>query len=130
MSGVTLPPGAPTLRLFALPANANSSGDIFGGWIMSQMDIAGSVPAARRAGGRVVTVAVNSMEFHKPVYIGDLISCYAEILATGRTSITVRVRVFAQRNPANEECIAVTQGTLTYVSVDAQGRPSPLPAQA
>ncbi len=118
----------PELRVMALPAHTNGMGDIFGGWIMSQVDIAGSIPAARRARGRVVTVKVNSLEFHEPVSVGDLISCYASIVAIGNTSITVEVDVYAQRNPAQERCIHVTQATLTYVAVDRQGRPRPIPA--
>lgn len=115
-----------SLRVVALPSDANGSGDIFGGWIMSQVDIAGSIPAVRRARGRVVTVAVNSMEFHKPVYINDLVSCYARILKVGRTSITVAVDVYAQRNPESEDCVPVTRATLTYVAVDREGRPRPV----
>ncbi len=119
----------PELRVMALPAYTNGMGDIFGGWIMSQVDIAGSIPAARRTRGRVVTVKVNSLEFHRPVNVGDLISCYARIIRTGNTSITVEVDVYAQRNPAQEQCIHVTQATLTYVAVDSNGRPRPVPGQ-
>ena len=123
-----LPEGqVPSLRVLALPAYTNGMGDIFGGWIMSQVDIAGSIPASRRAKGRVVTVKVNSLEFHKPVYVGDLISCYAWVVRVGTTSLTVEVDVYAQRNPAREECIHVTHATLTYVAVDSEGRPRPVP---
>ena len=123
-----LPEGrVPVLRIQAMPVDANFGGSIFGGWIMSQVDIAGSIPAARRARGRVVTVKVNSLEFHKPVYVGDLISCYAEVVRVGRTSLTVEVDVYAQRNPAKEQVIRVTQATLTYVAVDKQGQPRVLP---
>ncbi len=111
----------------AMPAYTNGMGDIFGGWIMSQVDIAGSIPAARRARGRVETVKVNSLEFHRPVNVGDLVSCYARITGVGHTSITVEVDVYAQRNPAQEQCIHVTQATLTYVAVDRDGRPRPVP---
>ena len=120
---------SPSLRVLALPAYTNGMGDIFGGWIMSQVDIAGSIPAARRAKGRVVTVKVNSLEFHKPVYVGDLISCYAEVVRVGRTSLTVQVDVYAQRNPEQEQIIQVTQATLTYVAVDREGRSRPVPPQ-
>ncbi len=97
----------------ALPAYTNGMGDIFGGWIMSQVDIAGSIPAARRARGRVVTVKVNSLEFYRPVNVGDLISCDARIVRIGTTSVTVEVDVYAQRYPAQERCTHVTQATLT-----------------
>ncbi len=112
----------PVIRLVAMPADANASGDIFGGWIMSQVDIAGSVVATRRAKGRVVTVAVNSFEFNQPVFIGDLISCYAEVSRIGSTSLTVAVKVFAERSHL-ESPIKVTQAVLTYVAVDDQRKP-------
>jgi len=113
---------SPTIRVVAMPADANAAGDIFGGWIMSQVDIAGSVVAHRRARGRVVTVAVNSFEFHQPVFIGDLISCYAEVVRVGSTSLTVDVKVFAERNRV-EAPIKVTQATLTYVAVGDDRKP-------
>jgi len=118
---------SPSLRVLALPAYTNQMGDIFGGWIMSQVDIAGSIPAARRAKGRVVTVKVNSLEFHRPVYVGDLISCYAEVVRVGRSSLIVDVDVYAERNPGQTQVIHVTQATLTYVAVDADGRPRAVP---
>jgi len=121
-----LPDAEPTMRLLARPQDTNFAGDIFGGWIMSQVDIAGSIVAARKAKGRVVTVAVKEFQFHKPVFVGDLISCYATITKLGTTSITVLVEVYAERNPANPECIKVTQATLTYVAVDANGKPRPV----
>src|SRR5215210_5794291 len=102
---VTLPDEQPALRLVPMPSDANHTGDIFGGWIMSQVDIAGSVPAYRRARGRIATVAVNSFVFKQPVLIGDLVSFYARIERVGRTSITVDVEVFAQRNPVEELCV-------------------------
>ncbi len=113
----------PTLRVVPMPADANSTGDIFGGWVMSQVDIAGSIPALRTARGRVATVAVNSFVFRQPVMIGDLVSFYAEVIKVGRTSITVDVQVYAQRNPAKVETVKVTEAILTYVAVDQQGRP-------
>ena len=113
----------PTLRLVAMPADANSSGDIFGGWVMSQVDLAGSIPAIRRARGRVATIAVNSFVFRKPVLVGDIVSLYANVVKVGRTSITVNVEVYAQRNPEKEECVKVTEATLTYVAVDKERRP-------
>ena len=113
----------PTLRVVPMPADSNFSGDIFGGWVMSQVDIAGSIPAIRRARGRVATVAVNSFVFRQPVMVGDVVSFYAEVIKIGRTSITVGVEVYAQRNPEKEETVKVTEATLTYVAVDAQRRP-------
>ena len=115
----------PTIRVAAMPKDANAAGDIFGGWIMAQVDIAGSVVACQRAAGRVVTVAVNSFEFHQPVFIGDLISCYAEVVRVGNTSLTVDVEVYAHRSRI-EAPIKVTQATLTYVAVDEQRRPRPV----
>ena len=120
----TLPAGKePTLRVVPMPADSNFSGDIFGGWVMSQVDIAGSIPAIRRARGRVATVAVNSFVFRQPVMVGDVVSFYAEIVKVGRTSITVSVEVYAQRNPEKEETVKVTEATLTYVAVDDLRRP-------
>jgi acyl-CoA thioesterase YciA len=117
----------PTIRVLAMPTDTNAAGDIFGGWIMSQVDIAASVVAYRRARGRVVTVAVNSFEFHQPVFVGDLISCYAEVTRIGRTSLSVRVEVYAERNRQKEECIKVTEATLTFVAVDEQRKPRVVP---
>jgi acyl-CoA thioesterase YciA len=123
---VKLPDEQPTMRLPARPTDTNASGDIFGGWIMSQVDLAGAIVASRRAKGRVVTVAVNSFQFHKPVYVGDLISCYASVQKTGNTSITIFVEVYAERFPARTECIKVTEATLTYVAVDDNRKPRPV----
>ena len=119
----------PTIRVLAMPTDTNAAGDIFGGWIMSQGDIAGSITAFRRARGRVVTVAVNSFEFHQPVFVGDLISCYAEVTRIGRTSLSVRVEVYAERNRQKEECIKVTEATLTFVAVDEQRKPRVVPRE-
>ena len=113
----------PTLRVVPMPADSNATGDIFGGWVMSQVDIAGSIPAIRLARGRVATIAVNSFVFRQPVLVGDLVSLYAEVVRVGSTSITVSVEVFAQRNPQKEETVKVTEATLTYVAVDDQRRP-------
>src|SRR5947207_8912922 len=124
----SLPDKEPALRVVPMPADANYHGDIFGGWIMSQVDIAGSVPAARRARGRIATVAVNSFVFREPVMIGDLVSFYADITREGRTSITVAVEVYAQRNPTDVVCVKVTEASLTYVAVGADRRPRELPA--
>jgi acyl-CoA thioesterase YciA len=117
----------PIIRLPARPLDANKGGNIFGGWIMSQVDIAGSIPAEIRAKGRIVTRAVDSFEFKKPVFIGDLISCYADIMSVGRTSIKVKVDVYAQRIRGEKiEAIMVTEATLTYVAIDQNGRPRAL----
>jgi acyl-CoA thioesterase YciA len=112
----------PTLRVVPMPSDANYSGDIFGGWIMSQVDIAGSIPAALLAKGRVVTIAVNTFLFKQPVYIGDLVSFYASISKVGKTSITVDVEVYAQRRSL-DETVKVTDATLTYVAVDDDRKP-------
>jgi acyl-CoA thioesterase YciA len=125
---VKLPDAEPTLRVVPMPADVNQYGDIFGGWIMSQVDIAGAVPAARRARGRTATVAVNSFVFKQPVVVGDLVSFYAEITHVGRTSITVAVEVYAQRNPDDVICVKVTEASLTYVAVGPDRRPRQLPA--
>jgi acyl-CoA thioesterase YciA len=114
------------IRVMAMPADTNASGDIFGGWLMSQVDIAGSIIARRRANGRIVTVAVDSFQFHQPVFVGDLISCYASITRVGRTSLTVNVKAYAERQGTTHESIQVTEADLTYVAVDAQRRPRPL----
>jgi acyl-CoA thioesterase YciA len=114
------------IRVMAMPADTNASGDIFGGWLMSQVDIAGSIIARRRANGRIVTVAVDSFQFHQPVFVGDLVSCYAKIIRVGRTSLTVHVKAYAERQGASHESIQVTEADLTYVAVDEQRRPRPL----
>lgn len=127
---VSLPrDGEPVLRVVPMPADVNFHGDIFGGWIMSQVDIAGGMVASRRARGRVATVAVNSFVFKQPVLIGDLVSLYARILRVGRTSITVDVEVYAQRKPEKEICVKVTEACLTYVAVDATRSPRPVPTE-
>ena len=113
-----------------MPADVNQHGDIFGGWIMSQVDIAGGVVAARRARGRVATVAVNSFTFKQPVMIGDVVMFYAEVLRVGRTSITVDVQVFAQRNPSDLETVKVTEATLTYVATGEDRKPRSVPPEA
>ncbi len=126
IGAVQLPAGMPALRVVPMPADANQFGDVFGGWIMAQVDIAGSIPATQRAKGRVATVAVNSFVFKQPVAIGDLVSFYATVLRVGNTSITVDVTVYAQRGPTTEMALKVTEATLTYVSLGADGRPKPL----
>ncbi|MFV0284222.1 MAG: acyl-CoA thioesterase [Castellaniella sp.] len=128
MSTVLPPSDRPvTLRVMPMPADANIHGDVFGGWIMSQVDIAGSIPAARRAGGRVATVAVNAFTFKQPVFVGDLLSFYTEITGTGRTSVTVSVEVYAERQRLEAEVVKVTEATLTYVATDENRHSRPLP---
>jgi acyl-CoA thioesterase YciA len=117
----------PVLRVIPMPRDTNGAGDIFGGWIMSQVDLAGSVVAARRARGRIVTVAINALDFKKPVYVGDLVSLYAEVVRVGRTSLTVDVQVYAQRGWRSGvsfgETVKVTEAVLTYVALDEHGQP-------
>ena len=120
-----LPDRDPALRVVPMPSDSNYTGDIFGGWIMSQVDIAGSIPAIQLAKGRVATVAVNSFVFKQPVMIGDLVSFYADVVKVGRTSITVDVEVYARRRDLHE-VVKVTEATLTYVAVDDQRRPRPV----
>ncbi len=123
-----LPQGKePALRVLPMPADANQHGDIFGGWIMAQVDIAGGTFAARVARGRVATVAVNQFVFKQPVQIGDLLSFYADLVRIGNTSITVNVEVYAERRPADPKVVKVTEATLTYVAIDRDGRPRPVP---
>jgi acyl-CoA thioesterase YciA len=122
-----LPTTMPTLRVMPMPSDANIHGDVFGGWIMAQVDIAGSLPAVKRANGRVATVAVNSFVFKNPVHVGDLLSFYAEVVKVGTTSVTVRVEVFAERNRLDAEVVKVTEATLTYVATDNNRKPRPLP---
>jgi acyl-CoA thioesterase YciA len=128
-----LPEGKePVLRVMPMPADANHHGDIFGGWIRAQVDLAGGILAGRHARGRVATVAVNSFQFKQAVQIGDLLSFYAEIVRVGNTSITINVEVYAQRNPEEIEVVKVTEATLTYVATDKNRKPrkvTPLPAK-
>jgi acyl-CoA thioesterase YciA len=124
----SLPDGAElVLRIVPMPADANANGDIFGGWIMGQVDIAGAVLAARIARGRLVTVAVNQFIFKQPVSVGDLLSFYARLERVGNTSITVHVEVYAERNPANLQVVKVTEANLTYVAITLDGQPRLIP---
>ncbi len=111
------------LRMMPMPADANANGDIFGGWIMAQVDLAGSVLPSRVSRGRVTTVAVNEFIFKQPVSVGDLLSFYAQVTRLGRTSITVHVEVVAERNPADPQIVKVTEANLTYVAIDRDGKP-------
>jgi acyl-CoA thioesterase YciA len=126
MADVVLPDRQPVLRVVPMPADTNQHGDIFGGWIMAQVDIAGGVVAAREARGRVATVAVNSFTFKQPVLVGDVVSFFAEVTRIGTTSITVAVEVYAQRNPKELVTVKVTEANLTYVAVDTSRRPRPV----
>jgi acyl-CoA thioesterase YciA len=124
-----LPAGKmPELRMMPSPSDANVYGDVFGGWIMAQVDIAGSLPATRRANGRVATIAVNSFVFKNPVFVGDLLSFYADIVKVGNTSITVQVEVYAERNRLQADTVKVTEATLTYVATDSDRKPRKVPS--
>ncbi len=129
-AGVCMPGREPTLRVVPMPSDMNPSGDIFGGWVMAQVDIAGSIPALRRARGRIATVAVNSFLFKQPISVGDVVSFYAEVVRVGNTSITVDVQVYAERHPANPLVVKVTEATLTYVALNADGSKRAVPDEA
>jgi len=133
MADETLPEHEPpVLRLVPMPKDTNAAGDIFGGWIMSNVDIAGSIVASRRADGRVVTVAVNAFQFKKPVFVSDLVSFYARVVRVGRTSITTDVKVYAERGWHSNtpgEVVTVTEATLTYVAIDARGEKRAVPPE-
>ncbi len=125
---VELPPDSSlVMRVIPMPADTNMSGSVFGGWIMAQVDIAGSVLPARVSRGRVTTVAVNRFIFKQPVSVGDLLSFYARVERIGTTSITVHVEVYAERNPAKPQVVKVTDASLTYVAIDQDGKPRPVP---
>ena len=118
--------GEPFVRTLAMPADTNPAGDIFGGWLLAQMDLAAGTAAYARAKGRVATIAVDAMTFHKPVFVGDLVSCYAEVLKVGRTSITMQVEVWARRARTGEE-VKVTEGRFTCVAIDEDRKPRMVP---
>jgi len=117
------------LKVIPMPADSNANGDIFGGWVMAQVDLAGSVIPARYTQGRMATVAVNEFIFKQPVRVGDILSFYSKLIHVGRTSVTVRVEVYAERFSAQGRYIKVTEALVTYVAIDEQGRPRPLPGQ-
>jgi acyl-CoA thioesterase YciA len=120
---LTIPEGYElVLRVVPMPADLNANGDVFGGWVMSQVDIAGSLPASRRVRGRLATVAVNSFLFRQPISVGDVVSFYAKIESVGNTSVTVNVQVIAERNPANPMTVKVTEASITYVAIDDHGK--------
>lgn len=118
-----LPEKIPTLRVVPMPSDSNVNGDIFGGWLMSQVDIAGSIPAFKVAKGRIATVAVNSLQFKQPIFIGDVVSFYADVTKTGRTSISVHVEVYSERRNPTDGAVKVTEADLTYVAIDDKGMP-------
>ena len=124
----TAPTGQPVGRVIAMPADTNPEGDIFGGWLLAHMDLAGATPAFELAQGRCVTIALDGMVFHRPVSVGDEVSIYARVLATGRTSIRVHVEAWKRaRNDAQAQSERVTEGVFTYVAIDADRKPRPLP---
>lgn len=125
----TLPNKHSTLRVVPMPADLNQNGDVFGGWVMAQVDVAGAIPAMRRARGRVATVSVNSFLFKQPVSVGDIVSLYADIVRVGSTSITVKVEVYAERNYAAPIIVKVTEAELTYVAIDGHGMKRELPPE-
>jgi len=118
------------LKVIPMPADSNANGDIFGGWVMAQVDLAGSVIPARYTQGRMATVAVNEFIFKQPVRVGDILSFFSKLVRIGRTSITVKVEVYAERSSNQGHYIKVTQASVTYVAIDEEGRPRPIPAQA
>jgi acyl-CoA thioesterase YciA len=120
------PPYEPAIRAVPMPADANQNGDIFGGWVLAQMDIAGGLVAAHRAQGRVATVAITAMSFHQPVMVGDAVSFYGEVSRVGRTSVAVKIEAWVRRG-LSEERIKVTEGLFTYVAIGGDRRPRPVP---
>jgi acyl-CoA thioesterase YciA len=122
-----VPIGEPVIRTVAMPADTNPAGDIFGGWLMAQMDLAAGNAAARRARGRCATVAADSMVFHSPVFVGDEVSLYADVVRVGRTSLSIRIEAW-RRSRDGDDCFKVTEATFTFVAIDDQRRPRPVPA--
>ena len=126
-----LPEGQPVGRVIAMPADTNPEGDIFGGWLLAQMDLAGATPAFERANGRCATVALDGMVFHQPVSVGDEVSTYAKVIHTGRTSIRVHVEAWKRARGQSEALsVRVTEGVFTYVAIDGERKPRPLPGKA
>lgn len=124
-----LPERHSTLRVVPMPADLNQNGDVFGGWVMAQVDVAGAIPAMRRARGRVATVSVNSFIFKQPISVGDVVSFFADIARVGQTSITVKVEVYAERNFDRPIVVKVTEAELTYVAIDGNGNKRAIPAE-
>jgi len=127
-SSHNIPNGILSLQTIAMPADTNWNGDIFGGWLMSQMDLAGAVAARIRAHGRITTIAIDSMVFYHPVKIGDVISCYTVIEHVGNTSMKIRIEVWETADPSRDS-VKLTEGLFTYVAIDESGRPRPLPPE-
>ena len=125
MSVEDKPTGKLITRILAMPADTNPAGDIFGGWVLSQMDIAGGLVSKRISKGRTVTIAVDAMTFHRPVFIGDTVGCYVKVIKVGKTSIKVLIEAWAKRQ-YQEERIKVTEGIFTYVSVTNDRKPRPI----
>lgn len=126
---LALPAKHCTLRVVPMPADLNQNGDVFGGWVMAQVDVAGAIPAMRRAKGRVATVSVNSFVFKQAISVGDIVSFYADIVRVGTTSVTVRVEVYAERNYAEPIIVKVTEAELTYVAIDGNGTKRNVPPE-
>jgi len=126
---MTEPRGDLAIRTLAMPADANPNGDIFGGWVMSQMDIAGGITAYARAHGRVATIAVDGFIFHKPVLVGDVVCCYADIQKVGNTSITILIQAWALRKREVNDRVKVTEGVFTFVALDDNGKKRPVPPE-
>ena len=124
-SAASVPTGEVVIRTIAMPADANANGDMFGGWLMSQMDLGGAILARGMAHGRVTTAAVDGMSFLRPVYVGDIVTCYAKLLHIGRTSMKIAVEAWVQRY-ADTTMLQVTEGTFTYVAIDERGKPQPV----
>ena len=123
---MTNPRGELSIRTLAIPADANPSGDIFGGWLVSQMDIAASMAASQRSHGRVATVAIDAMSFKLPVFVGDIVCVYTEIVRIGRTSMTIHVEAWALRGRIGKR-VKVTDGQFTFVAIDENRKPQPIP---
>lgn len=122
---VDKPKGELALRTLAMPADTNPHGQIFGGWLLSQMDIAGAMVANKHIASKTVTVAIDSMQFHEPVHVGDVICCYGDVERVGRTSVAVRIRAYVLRQYSGERFL-VTEGLFTYVHIDKDGKPAPI----
>lgn len=133
MENHEVPTGEPVLRTLAMPADTNPHGDIFGGWIMAQMDIAGGIMAKEIAESRVVTVAVDTIKFLKPVHVGDVVCCYGKLLKIGNTSISINLEIWVKQGQGSKSdqksILKVTQAAFTYVSVDSKGRKKPVKKQ-
>lgn len=123
------PRGVVSLQTIAMPSDANWNGDIFGGWLVSQMDLAGAVAARRRSHGRITTIAIDAMVFHEPVHVGDVLSCYTDIERVGNTSMRIHIEVWETGDPCLVP-VKVTEGLFTYVAIDEGGKPRPVPAEA